>query len=314
MRMEKIFNKKIFNSCGIDTIEKEYSKELDLKQYNSYMSAEYSILSEQVRHTHKRTTKIPFKPSHYYTWNKGRQLTNIQNSLDAIRGIESRVELEDCKKNICRLDIAFDSYKKYEDFRNVILILMECLARGLGAKTGIYNTREKKEIKNIKFRVKNIEISCYDCTDKPRDANIRLEIRFLNLKKSKRADGNIVRSKLKEISNLFTKSLKHFSEVEESYFTYIVDRYKEQDFYTFYIENKELILTSRISQVIFDSLATQKSHKRFLEIVRSKTDLEFITKTDLILLVAELKSLINNLLIADKTSIENESFKHLMSA
>lgn len=33
----------IFNTCGVDTIEKEYSKELDLKQYNSYMSAEYSI-------------------------------------------------------------------------------------------------------------------------------------------------------------------------------------------------------------------------------------------------------------------------------
>lgn len=308
MRME------IFNTCGIDTIQKEYLKGMDLKKYGSYVNSEYSILSDKLNLTHDGGMKIAFKPSHYYTWNKGRQLTNIQNSLDAIRGIESRVELEDCKKNICRLDIAFDSYKKYEDFRNVILILMECLARGLGAKTGIYNTREKKDIKDIKFRVKNIEISCYDCTDKPRDANIRLEIRFLNIKKSKRADGNIVRSKLKEISNLLTKSLKHFSEVEERYFTYVINKYKEQDFYTFFIENKELILTSRISQVIFDSLATQKSHKRFLEIVRSKTDLEFITKTDLILLVAELKSLINNLLIADKTSIENESFKHLLSA
>lgn len=306
MRME------IFNSCGIDTIEKEYSKELDLKQYNSYMSAEYSILSEQVRHTYKRTTKIPFKPSHYYYSNRGHYLTNIKESLAAIRELEAKLEL-DCKKNIVRLDIAFDSYIEFENIRNIMLMLLECLAKELRAKE-VLNTRNKKEIKNIKFRAKDIEITCYNCRDKNRAANTRLEIRFLNLKKSKRADGNIVRSKLKEISNLLSKSLKHFSEVEESYFTYIVDRYKEQDFYTFYIENKELILTSRVSQVIFDSLAPQKSYKSFLRVVRNRTNIEFVTKKDLILLVAELKSLINNLLIADKTSIENESFEHLLSA
>lgn len=305
--------KKIFNSCGVDTIEKEYSKELDLKQYNSYMSAEYSILSEQVKHTHRKTTKIPFKPSHFFNGNKGRYLTNIKESLVAIRELETRLEL-DCKKNIVRLDIAFDSYIKYESFKNIIFILLECLVRELKSKKDVLNIRAKQDVKSIKFRVKDIEITCYDCTDKPRDANVRLEFRFLNIKKSKRTDENIISSKLREISSLLSKSLKHFSEIEESYFNYIVDRYKGQDFYTFYIENKEFIFTSRISQVIFDSLALQKSHKRFLEVVRSKTDLEFVTKKDLILLVAELKSLINNLLITDTTSIENESFKHLLSA
>lgn len=306
MRME------IFNSCGVDTIEKEYSKELDLKQYNSYMSAEYSILSEQVRYTYKRTTKIPFKPSHFFNGNKGRYLTNIRESLSAIRELETRLEL-DCKKNIVRLDIAFDSYIEFENVRNIMLMLLECLAKELGAKE-VLNTRAKKDIKNIKFRAKDIEITCYNCKDKNRAANTRLEIRFLNLKKSKRTDENIISSKLREISCLLTKSLKHFSRVEESYFNYIANRYKEQDFYTFYIENKELILTSRISQVIFDSLSSNKSHKSFLRVVRGRTDINFVTKKDLILLVAELKSLINNLLIADKTSIENESFEHLMSA
>lgn len=302
----------IFNTFGVDTIEKEYSKELDLKQYNSYMSAEYSILSEQVKHTYKRTTKIPFKPSHFYYSNRGQYLTNIKESLAAIRELETRLEL-DCKKNIIRLDIAFDSYLESENIRNIMLMLLECLAKELGAKE-VLNTRAKKDIKNIKFRAKDIENTCYNCKAKNRAANTRLEFRFLNIKKSKRTDENIINSKLREISSLLTKSLKHFSEVEESYFSYIANRYKEQDFYTFYIENKELILTSRISQVIFDSLAPQKSHKSFLRVVRSRTDINFVTKKDLILLVAELKSLINNLLTTDKTSIENESFKHLLSA
>lgn len=302
----------IFNTFGVDTIEKEYSKELDLKQYNSYMSAEYSILSEQVKHTYMRTTKIPFKPSHFYYSNRGQYLTNIKESLAAIRELETRLEL-DCKKNIIRLDIAFDSYLESENIRNIMLMLLECLAKELGAKE-VLNTRAKKDIKNIKFRAKDIEITCYNCKDKNRAANTRLEFRFLNIKKSKRTDENIINSKLREISSLLTKSLKYFSEVEESYFSYIANRYKEQDFYTFYIENKELILTSRISQVIFDSLAPQKSHKSFLRVVRSRTDINFVTKKDLILLVAELKSLINNLLTTDKTSIENESFKHLLSA
>lgn len=302
----------IFNTCGVDTIEKEYSKELDLKQYNSYMSAEYSILSEQVRHTYRKTTKIPYKPSHYYYSNRGQYLTNIKESLAAIRELETRLEL-DCKKNIIRLDIAFDSCLESENIKNIMLMLLECLAKELKAKE-VLNTRSKKDIKNIKFRAKDIEITCYNCRDKNRAANTRLEFRFLNIKKSKRTDENIINSKLREISSLLTKSLKHFSEVEESYFAYIVDRYKEHDFYTFYIENKELILTSRISQVIFDSLAPQKSHKSFLRVVRSRTNIEFVTKKDLILLVAELKSLINNLLTTDKTSIENESFKHLLSA
>lgn len=304
--------RKKFNSCGVDTIEKEYSKELDLKQYNSYMSAEYSILSEQVRHTYKRTTKIPFKPSHFFNGNKGRYLTNIRESLAAIKELETRLEL-DCKKNIIRLDIAFDSCLELESIRNVMVMLMECLAKELGAKE-VLNTRNKKDIKNIKFRAKDIEITCYNCSDKPRAANTRLEFRFLNIKKSKRTDENIISFKLREISCLLTKSLKHFSEVEESYFTYIVDRYKEQDFYTFYIENKELILTSRVSQVIFDSLSSNKSHKSFLRVLRSRTEINFITKKDLILLVGELKSLINNLLENDTTSLENESFKHLLSA
>lgn len=303
---------KIFNTCGVDTIEKEYSKELDLKQYNSYMSAEYSILSEQVKHTHRKTTKIPFKPSHFYYSNRGQYLTNIKESLAAIRELETRLEL-DCKKNIIRLDIAFDSYLESENIKNIMLMLLECLAKELRAKE-VLNTRNKKDIKNIKFRAKDIEITCYNCRDKNRAANTRLEFRFLNIKKSKRTDENIINSKLREISSLLAKSLKHFSEVEESYFTYITNKYKEQDFYTFYIENKELILTSRISQVIFDSLAPQKSHKSFLRVVRSRTDINFVTKKDLILLVAELKSLINNLLTTDKTSIENESFKHLLSA
>lgn len=302
----------IFNTCGVDTIEKEYSKELDLKQYNSYMSAEYSILSEQVKHTYKRTTKIPYKPSHYYYSNRGQYLTNIKESLAAIRELETRLEL-DCKKNIIRLDIAFDSCLELESMRNVMLMLMECLAKELGAKE-VLNTRSKKDLKNIKFRAKDIEITCYNCSDKPRAANTRLEFRFLNIKKSKRTDENIISSKLREISCLLSKSLKHFSEIEESYFTYIANRYREQDFYTFYIENKELILTSRISQVIFDSLAPQKSHKSFLRVLRSRTEINFITKKDLILLFGELKSLINNLLITDTTSIENESFKHLKSA
>lgn len=302
----------IFNTCGVDTIEKEYSKELDLKQYNSYMSAEYSILSEQVKHTYKRTTKIPYKPSHYYYSNRGQYLTNIKESLAAIRELETRLEL-DCKKNIIRLDIAFDSYLESENIRNIMLMLLECLAKELRAKE-VLNTRNKKDIKNIKFRAKDIEITCYNCRDKNRAANTRLEFRFLNIKKSKRTDENIINSKLREISSLLTKSLKHFSEVEESYFCYIANRYKEQDFYTFYIENKELILTSRISRVIFDSLAPQKSHKSFLRVVRSRTNIEFVTKRDLILLVAELKSLINNLLENDTTSLENESFEHLLSA
>lgn len=303
---------KIFNTCGVDTVEKEYSKELDLMQYNSYMSAEYSILSEQVRHTYKRTTKIPFKPSHYYYSNRGQYLTNIKESLAAIRELETRLEL-DCKKNIIRLDIAFDSYIEFENIRNIMLMLLECLAKELGAKE-VLNTRAKKDIKNIKFRAKDIEITCYNCKDKNRAANTRLEFRFLNIKKSKRTDENIINSKLREISSLLAKSLKHFSEVEESYFTYIANRYKEQDFYTFYIENKELILTSRISQVIFDSLAPQKSHKSFLRVVRNRANIEFVTKKDLILLVAELKSLINNLLENDTTSIKNKSFEHLLSA
>lgn len=223
----------IFKTCGIDTIEKEYSKELDLKQYNSYMSAEYSILSEQVRHTYRRTTKIPYKPSHYYYNNRGHYLTNIRESLSAIRELETRLEL-DCKKNIVRLDIAFDSYIEFENIRNIMLMLLECLAKELGAKE-VLNTRAKKDIKNIKFRAKDIEITCYNCRDKNRAANTRLEIRFLNLKKSKRTDENIISSKLREISCLLSKSLKHFSRVEESYFTYIVNRYREQDFYTFYI-------------------------------------------------------------------------------
>lgn len=302
----------IFNTCGVDTIEKEYSKELDLKQYNSYMSAEYSILSEQVRHTYRKTTKIPFKPSHFYYSNRGQYLTNIKESLAAIRELETRLEL-DCKKNIIRLDIAFDSCLESENIKNIMLMLLECLAKELKAKE-VLNTRSKKDIKNIKFRAKDLEITCYNCKDKNRAANTRLEFRFLNIKKSKRTDENIISSKLREISCLLSKSLKHFSEVEESYFNYIANRYKEQDFYTFYIENKELILTSRISQVIFDSLSSNKSHKSFLRVVRGRTDINFITKKDLILLVAELKSLINNLLENDTTSIENESFKHLLSA
>lgn len=301
-----------FNSCGVDTVEKEYNKELDLKHYNSYMSAEYSILSEQVRHTYRKTTKIPYKPSHFFNGNKGRYLTNIRESLAAIRKLETVLEL-DCKKNIVRLDIAFDSCLEFENIKNIMLMLLECLAKELRAKE-VLNTRAKKDIKNIKFRAKDLEITCYNCRDKNRAANTRLEFRFLNIKKSKRTDENIISSKLREINNLLTKSLKHFSEVEESYFNYIANRYREQDFYTFYIENKELILTSRISQVIFDSLAPQKSHKSFLRVVRGRTDINFVTKKDLILLVGELKSLINNLLLTDKTSLENESFKHLMSA
>ena len=41
----------IFNSCENDSIEEEFRIELDFKQFISYMSAVFSILSEQVRHT-----------------------------------------------------------------------------------------------------------------------------------------------------------------------------------------------------------------------------------------------------------------------
>lgn len=300
-----------YNNAGIDTIEKEYKTELNLQEYSELVNGEYSILGEQIRHTKDKTTKIPYKPSHFYDSNKGYYLTNIEDSLKAISELEKRFKL-DYRNSIVRIDIAFDSDMELENLKSIMLLLLECLGKELGTKE-VITTKAKKDIKNIKLKSKDIEITCYNCKDKKRVANTRLEIRFLNIQ-SKMINKRLINAKLKEIKKMLNNSLRHLEEVEESYFNYIARRYKEQNLYAFYIENRDLLLTSRISKVVFDSLAVQKSYKRFLEVLRSKIELNFITRKELKDLVQELKSLIDNLIFYDKTSINFNDFRLLKSA
>lgn len=147
---------------------------------------------------------------------------------------------------------------------------------------------------NIKIKTDSLQLTIYNCKDKERKSNVRLEYRFNKLEEDDLYKV-IDRSK-----NKIFKELKYIKEVipivEQYYTKELIKIYNDDlktklivDFRDFIVKYSEDILTKKIFDNVYDACNCQGNKDKWLERYRKKRILKFISGRQLNIFKNDLK-------------------------
>lgn len=273
---------KKFSEVGFDTIGIRYMNNLDEAIFNNTM-----VLDKYSRITKNEEILIVMRPSNDI--NKRTSLTNFRESLQRIYDLEKQYNLK--RIGLFRVDFSIDFINSYDD--KLYRLFLECLSIKR-SNNGVFETRQPVNFKN---RTGNFKISSYrtcttiyNCSDKNRIGNMRLENRVSDIRAK-----DTIESRMAFEVNKFRNEIhcldKFIPFVEDIYINFLLNEYKLtigtkfKNFAEFvaWADKDNYILTERILKEVLEQSGVEIMFKRFTYEFRKKriSSLKFITKENL---------------------------------
>lgn len=263
---------------GIDTVEVEfigkYKKE-ELKEIRV-------VLDDKTTYTDDSNTRVVVRPNN--------ELSDLSQVLECIKWVAEKLE---CKEwRVVRVDMSTDFKDKFEDNLNLSRLLLGCLSivKRIGIKE-IFNTKKGiEEQGNLKIRTKRLEITIYNCNDKNRIANMRIEFKSKDIR-NELDDKEKIENEIKGILEDLKGLDRLVEKVEEVYIERLAYLYHEtigKKYRTFsefvaFADGQGYIMTSNILKGLMAKAGLKIGYKKFVENFRkTRTEtLNFVTKNEL---------------------------------
>lgn len=263
---------------GIDTVEVEfigkYKKE-ELKEIRV-------VLDDKTTYTDDSNTRVVVRPNN--------ELSDLSQVLECIKWVAEKLE---CKEwRVVRVDMSTDFKDKFEDNLNLSRLLLGCLSivKRIGIKE-IFNTKKGiEEQGNLKIRTKRLEITIYNCNDKNRIANMRIEFKSKDIR-NELDDKEKIENEIKGILEDLKGLDRLVEKVEEVYIERLAYLYHEtigKKYRTFsefvaFADGQGYIMTSNILKGLMAKVGIKQSSNTFAKNFRRlRTEtLNFVSKYEL---------------------------------
>lgn len=238
---------------------------------------------------------VVMKPS--VIFNRGVQLTTIKEVELAIKKIMKILKVE--KHSINRIDYSFDMFSHVEDNEKLYTLYLELLAVKRNNKMMFKTIKEVVKTGNLKISNRRIIVTIYDCKDKNRNANIRVENRnldLINLYGDKKTFKELVEIVVKKHLKELIKLEDLIPEVEERYFNILKEQYDKDykdkkiiNFTDFVIKYEGNILTIGILKQLYSHAKMKGEVKNWLIRYRNLRTIKLLKKGDIINFIKTLK-------------------------
>lgn len=237
---------------------------------------------------------IALKPSKIF--DKGQYLSSKDETEQIIEYVKSDLGVEEGA--IMRIDFSIDMLEKISVKEKLYSLYLELLAVERKQEMMYKTIKQVCKTGNLKIRSGRTMTTIYDCTDKNRRANTRIENKYLDLESSygdkdfsKKLE-LIVKKHLKELNRL--EELMY--QVEERYVGILKAQYDEDkkegfivSFTDFVIKYEKNILTSGILKQLHEYAGLKGTPKNWLSTYRKTRRLELITKKEVREFIGKLK-------------------------
>lgn len=284
---------------GFDTVGILYSN-----LENEKILEDKMILNKHISYTKNGDVSLVFKPSMHI--DNGYSLSSLKSTIDEIQLFEETHSLT--RLNLKRVDFAIDLKETINENLKLYLLIMECLnveRKG----NGVYQTKRPitydNKQGNYKISSNRCETTIYNCIDKNRIANTRIEQRIKDIRTKDPLKTRMVKEVKKFIIELSTLE-KFISIVEDKYIKFLVLEYRKMkgvSFRTFtefvsWADKENLILTERILKELLNLSGITTRFKKFTYEFRKNRSksLQFTNKTQMNKLLKEVKSQLKKML------------------
>lgn len=188
---------------------------------------------------------------------------------------------------IKRLDHSRDILEKLKENEKMYIMFLEILSLKRGEK-GIFRTEKNiVETGNLKIKTRREETTIYNCEDKERCANTRLENRSLdiryNAKDKKKIETEIKKSvnELKEIEDLIPMVEKRYIKILTKHYFDTLESGEIRNFTDFIVECRSKILTVDILKGLYKNSELKGNFKSWYEKYRKNRELKLIKKSEI---------------------------------
>ena len=272
---------------GIDSFELELDRKYTEKELEQI---EVIMLDKTTYNTTEDKTRVAIRPN--------RELSNVSQVMECIVYVAGRLG---CKEwSITRIDISTDFKNKLEDNLNLGRLFISCLAITKRINLDdVFNTKKGIESQgNLKIKTRRLEVTLYNCTDKNRIANLRIEFRTKDIRNSledkKKIENEIkgILSDLKNLDSLVEKVEEYnIQELTNLYNKTIGKKYRTFSEFVAFADSQGYIMTSDILKGLITKVGLTIGYKKFVENFRKtrRETLNFATKTDLKKLTKEIE-------------------------
>lgn len=305
--MEKEYLKKVskikeqtYTKGGVDTVGLTCKTDVhveDIKVLNGVLEKyTYLIGVEEVLITIKASNIL----------NGGVELTTLDETMEIIEDIALNLNID--FDTLSRVDFSVDLLETVKDNKKKFILFLECLdfrRKGMGMYETKKPVKDNKKTGNLKISTNRVQTTIYDCMDKPRLANTRIENRIVNIR-AKEIIKKRIQFELKKYIKELHKLEELVSLVEDSYINFLIEQYKitkGRHFNTFtgfieWADFENLVLTERILKEVLKASGLKISFKEFVRKFRKvrPNTLNYTSKTEvknLVLLIKkELKKVV----------------------
>lgn len=267
---------------GIDTIGVAVDTEISLDEIlcmDGVVEKHTKILKDNRKY-------IALKPSEVFE--KGQYLSSMDEVEQIIESVKAILQVDICA--IMRIDFAIDMLNKIKASEKLYSLYLELLAVERKQEMMYKTIKQVCKTGNLKIRSGRTMTTIYDCSDKNRRANTRIENKNLDLESSygdkdfsKKLE-LVVKKHLKELNKL--EELMY--QVEERYVNILKRQYDEEingglicSFTDFVVKYEKNILTSEILKQLHEYSGLKGTSKNWLSTYRKTRSLELITKKEI---------------------------------
>ena len=291
-------NDQIYTKGGIDTVGLTCKTDIDveeIKVLNGVLEKyTYLIGVEEILVTIKASNIL----------NGGIELTNLNETMEIIKDIELNFNL--VFETLSRVDFSVDLLGTVKENKKKFILFLECLdlkRKGMGMYETKKPVRQNKKTGNLKISTNRVQTTIYDCIDKPRLANTRIENRIVNIRAKE-----IIKKRIQLEMKKYIKELNKLEElvpiVEDFYIDYLINEYKKtikKEFGAFtefvaWADKEQLILTERVLKELLKASGITTRLKVFLNSFRNlrPDTLKFTNKSELKSLILLVKKELKN--------------------
>lgn len=291
--VDKGNEKVVYKYSGIDTVELVTSRvetETGKKIYTDEMEKHRIVMIDKVKYVEGGKVKFPIKPSK----DSINDLSTKKEVEDAIKLLESKIGDE---FSINRVDVTVDFVgSTIKEMEKIGRVYLETLSLVRGGEMMFQTLKKITEIGNMKIRKDRRSTTIYNCEDRPRLTNVRLEQRFSDLDRTEEE----VSIKIEKVISAILKELKtiesKFEKVENLYIEKLSKVYDKEiteglirSFTDFVMKYNSVILTKNILGGLYKHSKLKGNFNGWLKKYRKTRKLELIKKSDFKKLVKELK-------------------------
>lgn len=290
---------KNYNKGGLDTVGLTCKTDIDIEEIKVLNGViekyTYLIGVEEVLVTIKASSVL----------NGGIELTDLDETMEIVENIALNFNID--FETLSRVDFSVDLLETVKENKKKFILFLECL--DLKRKgTGMFETKkpvkQNKKTGNLKISTNRVQTTIYDCMDKPRLANTRIENRIVNIRAKE-----IIKKRIQFELKKYIKELHKLEElvpmVEDFYINFLIEEYKESKgkyFRTFtgfieWADKEQYILTERVLKEVLKSSGLKIRFNHFTKDFKKNREkaLKFTSKTDIkkmiIILKRELKKM-----------------------